>query len=74
MVRFAEDARRVVAVVVIAEIDRRLAAAQDARSTSTMTSAAAPPTRSRALESAAKALLGEDFRIFPEFGSLPRAG
>jgi hypothetical protein len=65
MVLFAEDALRVVTVV-ISELDRRLAAAKaqlDAHQ-----EAAAAPERVRALERAAQALLGADFRIFPEFG------
>jgi hypothetical protein len=71
MVHFAEDALRVVTVV-IAELDRRLAAASaqfDAHQES-----AAAPDRVRALERAAKALFGADFRIFPEFGITSEQG
>ena len=63
-VRFAEDAVSVAKILVV-EVTRRLAASQalfdqhDA--------AAEQPARVKALESAAKALLGEDFTIIPEF-------
>lgn len=64
MVRFAQDASRV-AGVMVAAVERRLAAAQlrfdehDA--------AAGAPDRVAALQAAGKALLGDDFVIVPEF-------
>ena len=64
MVRFAQDARGV-ADVCVAELEAGSTASQDLSSSTT-----APPcrpTRVTALEQAAKALLGEDFRIIPEF-------
>jgi hypothetical protein len=65
MVRFAEDAGRVTKVI-IAEIDRRLASSQALLD---QHDAAAQATeRVKALEDAAKALLGDDFLIIPEFG------
>lgn len=64
MVRFAEDAVAVVKVI-IAECDRRLTAAQDLFQEHA--DAATATERVRALEGVAKALLGEDFRIIPEF-------
>jgi hypothetical protein len=64
IVLFAEDARNVVKTV-IAEIDRRLKASQDLFDAHD--AAASPVDQVRALEDAAKALLGADFRIFPEF-------
>jgi hypothetical protein len=64
MVRFAEDTVNV-AKSVIAGFDRRLAAAQNLFDEHD--AAAAATDRIRALEQAAKALLGDDFRIFPEF-------
>jgi hypothetical protein len=64
MVLFAEDAQNVVKTV-IAEIDRRLKASQDLFDAHDAAATAADQVR--ALEDAAKALLGADFRIFPEF-------
>jgi hypothetical protein len=64
IIRFAEDALSVVKVVA-GEIDRRLGNSQtffDEYDT-----AAAATDKVGALEAAAKALLGADFRIFPEF-------
>jgi hypothetical protein len=71
MVRFAEDVVSVLAAV-IAELDRRLAA-----SLALFTEhdeAAGAPARVSALEKAARALLGDDFRIFPEFALSPAQG
>jgi hypothetical protein len=64
IVRFAEDAVRVVGAV-LAAIERRLAASQ--AHLDTHAAAAAASDRVRALEAAAKVLLGDDFRIVPEF-------
>jgi hypothetical protein len=64
MVRFAEDAVRL-AQVMIAGLDRRLAASQDLFDEHDASADLA--ARVRALENAAKALLGPDQRIFPEF-------
>ena len=64
-VRFAEDAVSV-AKVVLAEIDRRRTAAQ--AQFAAHDAAAQSAARVKALEAAAKALLGEDFVIVPEFG------
>ena len=64
MIRFAQDAVGV-AKVILAELDRRLLGSQtlfDEHDGS-----AVPATRMIALENAAKALLGEDFRVFPSF-------
>jgi hypothetical protein len=63
-VRFAEDAVSV-AKVVLAEIDRRRAAAQARFDEHDAT--AQDPERVKALEAAAKALLGDDFVVVPEF-------
>lgn len=63
IVRFAEDAARV-AVVVGAEMDRRLTSAQALLDQHDAAEAAA---RVKALEVAAKALLGDDFVVVPEF-------
>jgi hypothetical protein len=64
MMRFTEDAVGVVKVV-IAELDRRLASSRELFDDHAAAAAAA--AKVRALENAALALLGEDFRIFPEF-------
>ena len=64
IVRFTEDALSVVRVIV-AECDRRLKATKQLFLDYTATAAAADKVRM--LENAAKAMLGEDFRIFPEF-------
>jgi hypothetical protein len=64
MIRFAEDVARVAAVVAT-ELTRRLAAAATQFTASDDTAIAAD--RTAALERAARALLGEDFRIIPEF-------
>jgi hypothetical protein len=64
MVRFTQDAVQV-ATVVRTELDRRLALAQDRFDEHDGSSA--PATRLDALENAARALLGDDFRIYPEF-------
>ena len=63
IVRFVEDAVNVVKVVV-AEIDRRLAASQTLFEEHD--TAATASDKVSALEAAAKVLLGADFRIFPE--------
>jgi len=64
MVVFTQDAVSVVKVV-IAELDRRIAACDDFF---TQHAATADPTaKVNLLEQAAKSLLGPDFRIFPEF-------
>jgi hypothetical protein len=64
LVQFAEDARNVVTTV-LADVDRRLKASQDLFDEHDAATTAAE--RVRALEAAAKALLGADFRIVPEF-------
>jgi hypothetical protein len=64
MIRFAQDALGI-SNVVLAELDRRLATSQDRFDEHD--NSAVPATRLTALENAAKALLGEDFRVFPEF-------
>ncbi len=64
MVRFAEDVSRFAAVV-IAELDRRLQRSSDLFLEHD--GSAVQAERAKALDSAAKALLGEDFQIFPEF-------
>ncbi|WP_416956474.1 hypothetical protein [Streptomyces sp. Agncl-13] len=65
MVRFAEDAVRMVTVVQ-AELDRRLKSSKDRFDEHDASARAA--TRLTALADAARALLGEDFKICPEFG------
>ncbi|HUH08850.1 MAG TPA: hypothetical protein VML96_13700, partial [Egibacteraceae bacterium] len=64
-VRFIEDAASVAAVVT-AELDRRLALAQ--QRVDEHGAAAAPRARAAALEAAAKALLGDDVVVIAEFG------
>lgn len=64
MVRFAVDVSGVCAVVV-KELDRRLAECDDLFLAHD--AATAPAARVKILDSAAKALLGADFRIVPEF-------
>jgi len=64
MVRFTEDASTV-AGVIIAELDRRAGACTALFAE--YLGSAAPSARAKALENAAKALLGEDFHIYPEF-------
>lgn len=64
MVLFAEDVLNIVKVV-IAELDRRLSTSQDLFDEHDSIAAAADKVS--ALENAAQALLGADFRIFPEF-------
>jgi hypothetical protein len=64
MVRFTQDAVRV-ATVVRTELDRRLTLSQDRFDDHDGSSA--PATRSAALADAARALLGADFQIYPEF-------
>ncbi|MEU1268500.1 hypothetical protein [Streptomyces sp. NPDC005799] len=64
MVRFTQDAVRV-ATVVQTELDRRLKLSQDRFDDHDGSSMAV--TRLAALEDAARALLGEDFRIYPGF-------
>ncbi|MGD9702223.1 MAG: hypothetical protein AB7Q42_13615 [Acidimicrobiia bacterium] len=64
MIRFTQDAVGV-AKVVLAELDRRLAASQDLFAQHE--ASAVPTARLIALEGAAKALLGEDFLLIPEF-------
>jgi len=71
MVRFAEDAVSV-AGVMIAGLDRRLQASQD--QFDAHDAAVAATDRVRALETAAKALLAEGFRIYPEFALDPAQG
>lgn len=71
MVRFAEDALSV-AGVMIANLDRRLQLSQD--QFDAHDAAAAATDRVGALGTAAKALLGEDFRIYPEFALNPAQG
>ena len=64
VIRFAQDAVGVTKVV-LTELERRLIASKtlfDEHDGS-----AVPATRLTALENAAKALLGEDFRVFPSF-------
>src|SRR5262249_33237897 len=67
--RFGEDAVRVAGSVATV-LTRRLAASQDLFDE--FDGAASPTAQLRALENAAKALLGEDFKIIPEF-TLPSA-
>ena len=64
MVRFAEDAARVLGVI-LAETDRRLKDSQALFDQHDAITRA--PERVQALEDAAKALLGDDFLIIPEF-------
>ena len=64
MVRFAEDAVSV-AKIIVAEMDRRLAESQTLLDQHD--AAAQATARVEALEGAAKALLGDDFLIIPEF-------
>lgn len=64
MVRFTEDAARLVEVI-RAELDRRLKAAQTLFTDHAAAATAAAKTRT--LEGAAKVFLGDDFRVFPEF-------
>ncbi len=64
MVRFAEDAVSV-AIVIRNELDRRLVSSQGYFDEHD--GAASAEARVRALENAVKALLGQDFRIVPEF-------
>ncbi len=64
MVRFAEDAVRV-AKIIVAEMDRRLVSSQALFEQHD--DAAEAAARVDALEGAAKALLGDDFLIVPEF-------
>jgi hypothetical protein len=63
-IRFAEDVARV-AKVILNEIDRRLAASQDALTTHD--AAVNASDRVAALSTGAKALVGEDVTIIPEF-------
>jgi hypothetical protein len=71
MVRFAEDAVRV-AGTVRSELDRRLA--DSAARFADHAAAASPAAQVAMLESAAKALLGQDFRIVPEFALVSAQG
>jgi hypothetical protein len=71
LVRFAADAVRLLGVVGRA-MDGRLAASQDLLDRHD--AAAEPAARVKALAAAAQALLGEDFRICPEFALAPAAG
>jgi hypothetical protein len=64
MTRFAEDAVRV-STVVVAELDRRLAASQTLLDQHD--AAAQPASRVTSLTDATKALLGDDFVVVPEF-------
>jgi hypothetical protein len=64
MIRFAQDVSALAAVI-LKEIDRRLAIC--AQLFTDHDNAAAAPDKVKALEASARALLGEDFRIFPEF-------
>jgi hypothetical protein len=64
MVLFAQDALSVVTTV-LAETDRRLAAAQE--QFDAYDAAASATDKVNALKEAAKAILGKNFRIFPEF-------
>lgn len=71
IVRFAQDALSVVKTV-LAEIDRRLAAAQD--QFDAHDAAASATDQVNALAEAAKVMLGKSFRIFPEFPINPDQG
>ncbi|MCW5557782.1 MAG: hypothetical protein KIT22_08120, partial [Verrucomicrobiae bacterium] len=64
MVRFAEDVSGL-AGVILKELDRRLALSQDLFDEHD--ESAVPAAQVKTLEKAAKALLGEDFVIYPEF-------
>jgi hypothetical protein len=68
IVRFAQDAASVVRVVLV-EIDRRLASSQALLAKHAAASEAT--ARVKALEATAKALLGDDFLIVPEFNFAP---
>ena len=71
MVRFAQDVSALTAVI-IGEMNRRLSQSSDLflqHDTS-----AAPADKVKFLSSAARILLGEDFRIFPEFSLTPSQG
>jgi hypothetical protein len=63
MIRFAQDVSALAAVI-LKEIDRRLALCAQLF---TDHDNAAAPDKVKALEASARALLGEDFRIFPKF-------
>jgi hypothetical protein len=71
MVRFAQDVSSV-AKVVLNEIDRRLSLS--ASLFDDHDSAASAIGKVKALDQAARALLGDDFRIYPEFGITPAQG
>jgi hypothetical protein len=71
MVRFAQDVAGVAAVI-ITELERRLA--QSADLFLEHDGSAVASARVKTLQSAARVLLGEDFRIFPEFSLEPGQG
>jgi hypothetical protein len=64
LIRFAEDAAGVITVM-LTEIDRRLALA--AAHFAAAQAAAAAADKVKALDAAARGLLGEDFRVYPVF-------
>jgi len=70
-VRFAQDCAAV-AGAVLSELERRIAAAEDLLTKAG--DAAAAAARVEALTAAAKALLGEDFVVVPEFSLQPLHG
>jgi len=71
MVRFVEDAAALAAVM-LTEIDRRLSVSTDLFTQHDASAEAVE--RVKALETAARTLLGEDFRIIPEFTLAPEQG
>jgi hypothetical protein len=71
MIRFTQDASAV-AGVILTELKRRVAACTALFAE--YAGSAVPSTRAKALENAAKALLGEDFHIFPELDLTPAQG
>ncbi len=68
MVRFAQDASGLIAVI-LTEIERRLSLSASLFVESD--NSADPSAKVQAMEGAARALLGEDFKVFPEFPLTP---